>query len=364
MLWGEAAYPLLRSGGKLEDTHESRATTHNPRLSHPVFLSYISVILSSSPRPGGTAGAGREETQMIRKERPNQIDIHPLIHTPRGLSKYEQEEVQQSKQICETRHHGMPCRFTRLENQPFDHAQCNHPLSGVRRNRGRNQTEPWKRTQPGQDREQAICTFATTRQTKVATLCRVWPLTRYGTSTATRHSVLITVESPSKSRYLLLTSNNPQTKPSYHHYQNKHKPPLFQTQTSNAKMHGTTNNAQTQPWKGTWPPTAAAATQNAALPQNLSAEELTNQRAYGSHASNTKGRIVHINCNQESADSSFCRNNLPTSSGDRKGHVLGTASRPGGDTGMTGMEIESCPLFSPVVTVQIIDISVRGRFRQ
>jgi len=49
-----------------------------------------------------------------------------------------------------------------------------------------------------------------------------------------------------------------------------------------------------QPWKKVWPPVEGVAPSNAALPEGLSNEELTNQRAFGSHASNTKGRIVHI----------------------------------------------------------------------
>ena len=56
-----------------------------------------------------------------------------------------------------------------------------------------------------------------------------------------------------------------------------------------------TQTQQSQPWKAVWPPAQVEA---AAIPENLSTEEMTNQRAYGSHASNTKGRIVHIvkNC--------------------------------------------------------------------
>ncbi|KAI9788355.1 MAG: hypothetical protein M1816_006958 [Peltula sp. TS41687] len=51
---------------------------------------------------------------------------------------------------------------------------------------------------------------------------------------------------------------------------------------------------KTQPWKGVWPPTQNVVDQANAIPEGLSSEEVTNQRAYGSHASNTKGRIVHI----------------------------------------------------------------------
>ena len=59
----------------------------------------------------------------------------------------------------------------------------------------------------------------------------------------------------------------------------------------------TTNTAQDskpQPWKSVWPPTSGVAHRNTAIPESLSDDELTSQRAYGSHASNTKGKIVHI----------------------------------------------------------------------
>ncbi|KAK0701278.1 hypothetical protein B0H67DRAFT_524274 [Lasiosphaeris hirsuta] len=49
-----------------------------------------------------------------------------------------------------------------------------------------------------------------------------------------------------------------------------------------------------QPWKSVWPAPANVTEQTSTAPQNLSPEELTNQRAFGSHASNTKGRIVHL----------------------------------------------------------------------
>jgi hypothetical protein len=51
--------------------------------------------------------------------------------------------------------------------------------------------------------------------------------------------------------------------------------------------------SKSQPWKNVWPPPAGT-TDQAAIPDGLSTEEVTNQRAYGSHASNTKGKIVHI----------------------------------------------------------------------
>lgn len=49
-----------------------------------------------------------------------------------------------------------------------------------------------------------------------------------------------------------------------------------------------------QPWKAVWPAASDVADQATTLPASLSAEEMTNQRAFGSHASNTKGRIVHL----------------------------------------------------------------------
>ncbi|PVI00105.1 hypothetical protein DM02DRAFT_614603 [Periconia macrospinosa] len=52
----------------------------------------------------------------------------------------------------------------------------------------------------------------------------------------------------------------------------------------------------TQPWKAVWPPAEQVVDQANVIPQGLSSEEVTNQRAFGSHASNTKGRIVHLNC--------------------------------------------------------------------
>jgi len=55
--------------------------------------------------------------------------------------------------------------------------------------------------------------------------------------------------------------------------------------------------APTQPWKAVWPPAEGVADQATTIPAGLSAEETANQRAYGSHASNTKGRIVHITKN-------------------------------------------------------------------
>lgn len=67
--------------------------------------------------------------------------------------------------------------------------------------------------------------------------------------------------------------------------------------TTTASMIGATNTAQdskSQPWKSVWPPASGVAQQDMAIPDSLSGDELTNQRAFGSHASNTKGRIVHL----------------------------------------------------------------------
>ncbi|KXX76571.1 hypothetical protein MMYC01_206653 [Madurella mycetomatis] len=49
-----------------------------------------------------------------------------------------------------------------------------------------------------------------------------------------------------------------------------------------------------QPWKAVWPPAPGVADQATTIPASLSPEEMTNQRSFGSHASNTKGRIVHL----------------------------------------------------------------------
>lgn len=50
----------------------------------------------------------------------------------------------------------------------------------------------------------------------------------------------------------------------------------------------------TQPWKAVWPPVNVVDQANV-IPAGLNAEQVANQRAFGSHASNTKGEIVHIN---------------------------------------------------------------------
>lgn len=48
-----------------------------------------------------------------------------------------------------------------------------------------------------------------------------------------------------------------------------------------------------QPWKSVWP-APGAQDQAQTMADNVSREEMTNQRSFGSHASNTKGRIVHL----------------------------------------------------------------------
>jgi hypothetical protein len=55
--------------------------------------------------------------------------------------------------------------------------------------------------------------------------------------------------------------------------------------------------ATTQPWKSVWPPAQEPVDQANNIPAGLSSEEVANQRAFGSHASNTKGRIVHLSGN-------------------------------------------------------------------
>jgi len=51
---------------------------------------------------------------------------------------------------------------------------------------------------------------------------------------------------------------------------------------------------QQQPWKSVWPAPTGVAPQAETIPDNISREEMTNQRSFGSHASNTKGRVVHL----------------------------------------------------------------------
>lgn len=46
---------------------------------------------------------------------------------------------------------------------------------------------------------------------------------------------------------------------------------------------------KSQPWKAFWPPQDGIATQT-----KLTAEEMNLQRSYGTHASNTKGKIFAI----------------------------------------------------------------------
>ncbi|RYO92114.1 hypothetical protein DL764_008183 [Monosporascus ibericus] len=48
------------------------------------------------------------------------------------------------------------------------------------------------------------------------------------------------------------------------------------------------NKPKTQPWKTNWPP------EDAAAESDLTEEEMNLQRSYGTHASNTKGRIFTI----------------------------------------------------------------------
>ncbi|KAK3363127.1 hypothetical protein B0T25DRAFT_562153 [Lasiosphaeria hispida] len=76
-------------------------------------------------------------------------------------------------------------------------------------------------------------------------------------------------------------------------------------------MTESTNNAaqesQAQPWKRVWPPAATRSTtsRDHAAAEDISVEELTNQRAFGSHASNTKGKIVHITKSESESESEF-----------------------------------------------------------
>ncbi|KAK5651091.1 hypothetical protein OQA88_13695 [Cercophora sp. LCS_1] len=43
-----------------------------------------------------------------------------------------------------------------------------------------------------------------------------------------------------------------------------------------------------------WPAPAGAQDQAQTITDNISREEMTNQHSFGSHASNTKGRVVHL----------------------------------------------------------------------
>lgn len=58
----------------------------------------------------------------------------------------------------------------------------------------------------------------------------------------------------------------------------------YGTHASNTKGRIFTIENKTQPWKGDWPKAGVEATP-------LSEEELNMQRSYGTHASNTKGRL-------------------------------------------------------------------------
>jgi hypothetical protein len=53
-------------------------------------------------------------------------------------------------------------------------------------------------------------------------------------------------------------------------------------------MHSSTA-PKTQPWKASWPPVETNAAQ-----AELTPEEMDLQRSYGTHASNTKGKIFAI----------------------------------------------------------------------
>jgi hypothetical protein len=88
------------------------------------------------------------------------------------------------------------------------------------------------------------------------------------------------------------------SQPTTEKYQFKHFKTSIQTTFITIKM---APNTKTQPWRAVWPPAQDVADHSTVIPDGLSTEEVTNQRAYGSHASNTKGRIVHINKNCKNA---------------------------------------------------------------
>jgi hypothetical protein len=56
-----------------------------------------------------------------------------------------------------------------------------------------------------------------------------------------------------------------------------------------ASIINTSREQKSQPWKNFWPPQDVGAFQ-----ANLTPEQENMQRSYGTHASNTKGRIFHI----------------------------------------------------------------------
>jgi hypothetical protein len=63
----------------------------------------------------------------------------------------------------------------------------------------------------------------------------------------------------------------------------------YGTHASNTKGKIFVIDSKSQPWKASWPPVEANAAQ-----AELTPEEMDLQRSYGTHASNTKGKIFAI----------------------------------------------------------------------
>jgi hypothetical protein len=72
----------------------------------------------------------------------------------------------------------------------------------------------------------------------------------------------------------------------------------YGTHASNTKGKIFAIDSKSQPWKASWPPAEANATQ-----VELTPEEMDLQRSYGTHASNTKGKIFAID------NKPTCKNN-------------------------------------------------------
>ena len=56
-----------------------------------------------------------------------------------------------------------------------------------------------------------------------------------------------------------------------------------------SSVNGVQSEQKSQPWKQFWPPQSGVAAKT-----ELTAEEMNLQRSYGTHASNTKGKIFAI----------------------------------------------------------------------
>jgi len=75
-------------------------------------------------------------------------------------------------------------------------------------------------------------------------------------------------------------------KVSKHHHKSKSTTTFLYSQATSSNMNP--NTQKIQPWKKSWPP------QDVQAEQPQSAEQMNLQRSYGTHASNTKGKIFTI----------------------------------------------------------------------